>query len=233
MHAIIRTGNGKYYTSAIFGSYIDGIKRDWFKRYYIVLDESKTKLVIQPGFDPKKSPFLDQLVLFFDEDDTDWVYEENGDGNVSFLPKKELMKYVKSGDVPEDILQRCKEIDTSIVFHDTVELQNEKDIERLMMISGCFHDACISDMKQLADGALEVSFDGFWGCVIKMKFSGDVSCCTDSRNPVKYDPYWMGATLMKRDGYFYFVDDEEEIKEINNEYCWFKAKKVTYQVIPK
>ena len=38
---------------------------------------------------------------------------------------------------------------------------------------------------------------------------------------------------MKRDGYFYFVDDEEEIKEINNEYCWFKAKKVTYQVIPK
>jgi len=67
MHAIIRTGNGKYYTSAIFGSYIDGIKRDWFKRYYIVLDESKTKLVVQPGFDPKKAPILDQLVLFFDE----------------------------------------------------------------------------------------------------------------------------------------------------------------------
>ena len=48
----------------------------------ISYDNFKTKLVIQPGFDPKKSPFLDQLVLFFDEDDTDWVYEENGDGNV-------------------------------------------------------------------------------------------------------------------------------------------------------
>lgn len=231
MHAIIRIGNGKYYTSAIFGSYIDGIKRDWFKRYYFVFDESKTKLVIQPGFDPKKSPYLDQLVLFFDEDDTDWEYEENGDGNVSFLPKKELKRYVKSGDIPEDKLQRCKEIDASAIFHDTVEIQNEKDIERLMMISGCFHDACISDMKQLADGALEVSFDGIWGCVIKMKFSGDVSCCTDSRDPEQYDPYWLNASLQKKDGYYYFVDDEVEIEDINDDYCWFRAKKIKYKVI--
>ena len=71
------------------------------------------------------------MVSFFDESDSDWIYEENGDGNVSFLSKKELKKYVKPGETSCDILQRCKEIEASVIFHDTVEIKNEKDIERV------------------------------------------------------------------------------------------------------
>lgn len=52
-------------------------------------------------------------------------------------------------------------------------------------------------------------FDGVWGCKIEMFFDGDVSYNTDSRDPDLYDPYWYGSTMIRQDGYIYFVDDDD------------------------
>lgn len=59
------------------------------------------------------------------------------------------------------------------------------------------------------DGVLRVLFDGVWGCKIEMFFDGDVSYNTDSRDPDLYDPYWYGSTMIRQDGYIYFVDDDD------------------------
>ena len=47
------------------------------------------------------------------------------------------------------------------------------------------------------------------------------------------DPYWFGATLKKENGYFYLIDEENmDVNEISEDYCWFKARSVRYRLIP-
>ena len=74
MLAMIRKGNGEYYTSLVFGyySYIEPNDDDYqryldgiYNRFYIVLDESKTKLIKQVVFD-KNNKYLIPLVLVVD-----------------------------------------------------------------------------------------------------------------------------------------------------------------------
>lgn len=56
---------------------------------------------------------------------------------------------------------------------------------------------------------------------------------TESRDPELYDPYWYGSTMIRQDGYIYFVDDDDmKVEDIKEGYCWFGAKKVRYHVIP-
>ena len=47
------------------------------------------------------------------------------------------------------------------------------------------------------------------------------------------DPYWYGSAMIHQNGYFYFVDDDNmKVEDICEGYCWFKAKRVGYRVIP-
>lgn len=39
-------------------------------------------------------------------------------------------------------------------------------------------------------------------------------------------------SLILKDGYVYFVDEELEVEEITDEYCWFKARHMKYHIIP-
>ena len=103
---------------------------------------------------------------------------------------------------------------------------------RLMLVSGYFHDACISKLKK-QDDALYVLFNGTWGCSIEVWLAGDVSYSVKSRDPENCDPYWFGSSVLMEDGWIYFVDDEYvSIKDITDEYCWFKARTLKYHVIP-
>ena len=102
-----------------------------------------------------------------------------------------------------------------------------------MFVSGGMHDAFIETVNQ-DENSLYVLFDGCWGLKIEMWFSGDVSYSTSSRNPEEFDPYWFGATFKKENEYLYLIDEEDmDINEISDEYCWFKAKSVRYHLIPQ
>ena len=232
MHAIIRKGDGEFYTSAVFGYYSDKKSEYNYGAYYIVLDEEKEHLKKQQVFDPKKKPQLDLMVLIIDADNTGWSEDEHGFGGVDFLPKDEALMIIRDGVCPEDILRKCRELDSTYHYTEYNEIVDESDIERLMNVSGWFHDAVIAEMKE-NDGVLRVVFDGVWGCKIEMFFEGDVSYNTDSRDPELYDPYWYGSTMICQDGYIYFVDDDDmKVEDIKEGYCWFKAKRVRYRVIP-
>ena len=82
-------------------------------------------------------------------------------------------------------------------------------------------------------GSLRVFFTGVWGCDVELFFEGDVSYCTESRNPENYDPYWGDSQVAFTDGFIVFYDDSEtDVKDINDNWCWFKARKMSYRILP-
>lgn len=102
----------------------------------------------------------------------------------------------------------------------------------IILTTGNFHDACIEEQKISDGGELYLRFTGIWGCQVEIWFWDDLEYCTDSRNPEYWDPYWSCSTLLLFDGYVYFVDEELEVNEITDEYCWFKARHMKYHIIP-
>ena len=184
MNAIIRLGDGKYYCSAVFGYYDDNENDNYsYHMYYIVFNQKKTKLIKQPLFNRKRYPQLDKKVLVFDGDQTNWTVNKNGYGGVDFLPKENALHIIESGIMPADLLNKCLSLEVSANFEDYQEIRDSKDVDNLMWVSGDFHDAVISKQEEKQDGSLSVLFGGIWGCSIELIFSGDVSYCTDSRNP--------------------------------------------------
>ena len=233
MYAIINKGNGHYYTSAVFGYYNDKIEKygSW-KQYLIVLDEAKKKLIRFSEYDQRKMPYLHKSALFTDGDQSDWTIDKNGYGGVSFIPRDAALEYVRTG-TPADVLARCLEYDRQNPYSEIQSVENEKDIDNLMWASGYFHDAYIENITPVTDG-IRVMFDGVWGCKIEVIFTGEVAYNTDSRDPETEDPYWFGSTVAFYNGFIYMVDEDEmNIDEITDGYCWFRARKMSYKIIPE
>lgn len=233
MHAIVRTGNKGYYISAVFGYYRDGNDKNLFNTYYIILDKDKKNLIRQPLYNPKMKPYLDMMVLIVDDDDSNWIIDVRGFGGVDFLPKEQALTIVENGFTFEKLYEKCIKIDSSFQYSEYNEIKDKKDIDRLMLVSGCFHDALITKIESKNDGTLYVLFEGVWGCSVEIFFSGDVSYCTDSRNSGYYDPYWSESSIIMQDDFLYLVDDANvSVEKINDDYCWFKAKSMKYHIIP-
>ncbi len=234
MHAIVRKGNGEYYISVILGCYDDTPNDYKHSRYFIVLNEEKDKIIKQPMFNPSKKTYLDKMVLLVDDNQKDWVIQEDGYGCINLFNTKSLLEYANGKEIPLGLIKQCKELDSQYNYSEYNEIKTQADIDSFMLVSGGFHDARILEIKLLDDGTYKVTFDGLWGCNIEMYFSGNVSYCTESRNPEIWDPYWLGSNMFIDNGMIVFVDDEDvELDEINDEYCWFKAENVTYRVVPE
>ena len=233
MHTIVRKGNGEYYVTVVLGVFYDNCCDDTFGRYYIVLNEEKSNIVKQYVYNLDKKPYLDKMVLVVDNDKSDWLFENDSCGYVSFFDKEHLLEYANGREADKDIIKKCIELDGMFVFQEYNEILSQSDVDKLMLVSGGFHDAYIKEHLLLEDGTLKVVFGGVWGCKIEMYFNGDVSYCIESRNPELYDPYWLGSRMFVDNGMITFVDDEDvEQDNINDNYCWFKAKKLFYRVIP-
>lgn len=240
MHAIIRQGNGKYYISTVFGYYNDVKSEDDYQRYlerihspyYVVWDEAHTKLVKCFAMQPN-TKYLIPLVLIIDSDQSRWVTDDNGIGGLDFLPRDFADSVIESGVLPDDILQKCLNADAGYVYEPYKEILSGKDIQDLQWASGYFHDARIAEEKLQEDGKLYLLFDGTWGCRIEVWFWGDLEYETASRDPEKWDPYWLGSSIIRQDGFIYFVDDDEmTVDKITKDYCYFKARHMEYHIIP-
>lgn len=238
MHVIVRCGQGRYYISTVFGYYCEATAADdlqqyrerIYNSYYLVLNKEKNKLIKQYIFN-KNNKYLDPSVLIIENDRSNWIADDEGQGCVEFLSG--VQQEGIEDDLQENILNMCIQMDSEYQYNEYPEIFCQKDIDNLMVVSGGFHDAYIEKNRLQDDGSLYVLFDGTWGCKIEMWFSDEVSYCIDSRDPDEYDPYWLGSTMMIEDGFLYFVDDEEvKVAEITDNYCWFKSKKLKYHVIP-
>lgn len=238
MYAIIRTGNKHYYTSMVFGYYCVVESEDDYQqylekihnKYYLVLNEQKSQLVKAYVYPWENSPYLDPKVLITNVDHSDWTLDDNSQGCISFLAGIDFNQPEFSLDTEQ--LKRCIELDTQQSYQEYITIKNDADIENLMCVSGYFHDAYIKECHETTDG-IYVLFDGIWGCKIEIWFTGNASCATQSRTDEDSDPFWFGATILKHEGFFYLVDDEDmKIETLTNDYCWFKSQSLKYHIIP-
>lgn len=237
MYAIVKLGNGKNYTSFVFGYYCKITATDDYKRYlesihnqfYVVLNEEKTALVKKCVY-PSSNKYLDPQVLIVDANQEDWVYEDTKHGCTNFLNHVDF--YKDEIEVDDVALSKCIALDSAYIYHEYVEIKTEADIENLLWVSGCFHDAYIEKYERTED-TVYVLFDGVWGCKIEVWFEGDVSFNVKDYDLKIDDPTWYDSSLLREDGYFYLVNDCEMKKEdITDEYCWFRGRHLRYRVIP-
>ena len=231
MYAIIREGDSKFYTSMVFGYYKSSDDFDYKNRFWIVLNKAKTDLIKQSVLQ-QNTKYLIPMVLITDADTNGWNKIGENQESVDFLPTEDLLSMIDGGTVPNELTRKCIELDSAYKFESIRTIGTLNDIRDLDWVSGGFHDACIADIKQ-NDDSLYILFDGTWGCKIEVWFEGDISYDTSSRNPEKWDPYWMGSTVTIDNGFVYLIDDEDvSINDINSSYCWFKARTMKYRVIP-
>lgn len=239
MHAIIRQGDGRYYVSYVFGYYRNVTATDDYERYiegiqnpyYVVWDENKEKLIKWFAMKPNTKYLIPQ-VLIVDSDKQNWI-EKDDDGCVDFLNKSIIDTFVEKGFQDNELLQKCKDIDNDYTYEEYPEIKDEEDIENLYWTTGCFHDAYIVKEIMQDDGTLYLRFDGVWGCEVEVWLWGDVEYDTSSRDPEIENPYWYGSTVLIENGFIYFIDDEDmTVDEINESYCYFKARHMKYHIIP-
>lgn len=237
MYALIKKENGEYYGSTVFGYYTNakpGKKHQYngFSIYYVVFSEDKKRLVKCHEF-RSESQYIDKMVLIVDSDRSDWQFNMDRTGGVSFLPREIANRCIDQDYTPTEILEQCLEIENNYIYDAYPVIRNEKDIEDLYWVSQCFHDAYIVEQKMVGDDELYVRFDGVWGCSIEVWFSGNLEYDTSSRDPDTCDPYWYGSTTLIQDGFVYLIDDDDmTVEKIRKGYCWFKARNMKYHVIP-
>ena len=176
--------------------------------------------------------YLIPQVLIVDSDKQNWI-EKDDDGCVDFLNKSIIDTFVENGFQDNELLQKCKDIDNDYTYEEYPEINDEEDIENLYLTTGCFHDAYIVKEIMQDDGTLYLRFDGVWGCEVEVWLWGDVEYDTSSRDPEIDNPYWYGSTVLIENAFIYFIDDEDmTVDEINESYCYFKARHMKYHIIP-
>jgi len=231
MYAMIREGDGKFYTSMVFGYYKSSDKSDYKNRFWIVLNKAKSALVKQNVLQ-QNTKYLIPMVLITDADKTDWNKISENEESVDFLPTAELLSLIDNNAIPGEFTSKCIEMDSAYQFESIRSINSENDIRDLEWVSGGFHDAFIAEKRE-SENSLYILFDGTWGCKIEVWFEGDVSYDTSCRDPEKWDPYWFGSTVTIENGFVYLIDDEDvSVSDINPNYCWFKARTMKYRVIP-
>ena len=172
-------------------------------------------------------------ILIVNADQSKWIKDEQGAGCVDFLDRALLDSFLDAEDQPQDILEKCHDMDAGYVYANIQEIKSERDIENLEWASGGFHDARIVKEEIQEDGALYLRFDGTWGCEIEVWFWGDLEYDTSGRVSEISDPYWFGSTVILQDGFVYFIDDNDmTVERITPGYCYFKARHMKYCIIP-
>ena len=240
MHAIIRQGNGKYYISAVFGHYVDITATDDYEQYlqsihnrfWVIWNKDKTRLIKYHNMTPNTKYLIPQ-VLVVDSKRDDWNIDDDGTGCVNFLTREMIDSFIDLEEQPNDILEKCRNVDANYTYNEVQEVITKQDIENLIWVSGDFHDASIKEEKLLEDGSLYVRFGDVWGCEIEVWFWGDLEYDTSPAHDADSLHYFYGSSIIQQDGFIYLVDEEDmKVEDIKEGYCYFKARHMKYRVVP-
>lgn len=241
MHALICQGEGKFYVSYVFGYYKDIKAKDDYQRYiesiynpyYVVWDESKSKLIKWLVMVPNTKYIFPQIIIV-DANQDNWVMNDEYEGCVDFLSKEIIDSIIEKDNQSGDVIEKCKIADDGYIYNEYQEVKTYDDVVNLNWASGGFHDAHICKEEIQDDGTLYLRFDGTWGCEIEMWLWEDLEYNTASRTHEDNDSYWFCSTLILQDGFVYFADYEDlTVDEImNGDYCYFKARNMRYRIIP-
>ena len=153
MYALIRKGNGEYYTSSVFAYFhTTGVKWGCGHRYWVVLNEEKTKLVNQPV---SKGKDIAALVLAVDSDPSDWDLSDDACQYVVGLPGMKLYEMIESDSVPEDILQSCIETDRRASYDEYHYERIRKNLDAVRVPFGIYFKPSRMNCKQQTSMCME------------------------------------------------------------------------------
>ena len=167
-------------------------------------------------------------VLFFDENMDGWIENRQWQGLDFIVNDTGLLRSIKKGlDTPIDILNKCKDLQTTETFSGWNEINSDDDIKKLMNISVYFHDGYIENVEQ--DGnVLYVSFK-CWSCRIIIKFVDIIEF--NSGEGVSWDNNCiMEAKMYYIGNYIKWVVDYSCFAECDNQECYFTSKRAQYKI---
>ncbi len=233
MYVVIFKPDGTMYPTSAFGYFNDVPVEHCghMNAYCFVLNEKKERLIRVYHHNRDVLPYICISILRTGGDTSDWNEDENGYGCVSYLTKEKLAEYAEKG-TPPDIMRRFKEYDALNPYRENQPVETNEDIENFKYVSNELYDGCIKDFEEIEDG-VKFWIDGLWGYKIEIMFTGDVSYNIENHDPKFYDPTWNnGITMFFRDGYIYMIDDADINTEDFTNHDWFKAKHMSYRIIP-
>lgn len=240
MYAIIKENDGKLYGSKVFGIYrdVEHMDDDFYAEikncYYIVLDETKKKLIYKSPF-AKGTNHIIKLIVVTDFDDSELEQTKNDSMIHKAINVDGIFDMIKTKNVPDEITKNCIEIDRKYKYTDTVRVKSKKDIDNLMCIAGEFHDGRIESIDFSEKDKVKILFRELWGIDLELIFEGDIGYQIKGLpDPKYYDPYWSCATLIYCNGYYYLFDYHgATIEDIEDDLTvYFKGERLTYRILP-
>ena len=250
MHAIVRLGDGKYYTSVILGKYRGTDSADpWVRAmeeqedsaYFIVLNEDKTKLIRRYYTDYSINCGI-CTVLVFDGSTEGWELDDNGYGGVDFLSKSEALKITDDTSTPRELLNRCLELDGERKFDERFNLCDPAEIEKFKCVTGSLFDTRLKACSQIGEGRYYALFTDGWGYDAEIILEGKVDINLRSEIADKTGQ-WYSAEIGLREGTFYicdsdFVDDVFDTEPLLEDYRresfrWIKASRAHARILIK
>ncbi len=230
MIAKIKTKNGVY-SSVVFGVISGGRNIQ-----AIIMNESNTALQI---IDYWKSNMkgIERIVFEIDSDTDGWIRTKNFEG-YDWICQRLKGGWFKTKIDADDILDKCKEMQSKITDSEWHNVKTEKDIKDLDALALNFHDAAVEKI----DGNEEKTVIEFyiWSGRLIVELEGDVGtnlyvgCGQTAREDGRFDEIYE-SDMFFENGSFYWINAEgvknsEEIYK-HNDIVYFKAKNVRWKVV--
>ncbi len=231
MIAKIKRKNGVY-SSVVFGILVKG----WASKA-IIMDEDNTALKIVDYWRTSKKGYIERNVFEIDSDKDGWIKKDDFEG-YDLIYQRLKRRLLKTTIKADDILDKCREMQSKITDSEWHNVRTEKDIKDLDALALNFHDGAVKKIDGNKDKTV-IEID-VWSCKIVFELEGDVKtnlyvgCGCDTREDGYFDEIFA-SDMFFENGCFYWVNAEgvkssEEIcKHDDNRY--FRAKNVRWKVV--
>lgn len=229
MIAKIRTEIG-FYNSIVFAIFNKGWKSE-----AIVFNQDYTALQSVKFWSHKFFNHKRNIYIYNCEKDDAWVSKNKVEG-YDWVLGNATNKFNKLV-VNDVILDRCKEMQSTVEDCDWLDIITKTDADGLMEAAFSFHDSYVKDMYTQS-GKQYIRFNTTWGCDILFELEGDVetNLFKDFGHiPVGDDyPLIMDSTILFENGLIYWIDDQS-VKNISDlgkdNFHYFCAKNVKWKLI--
>jgi len=227
MIAKVKTKNNIYDT-AVFAVIHDG----WHSQI-IGFNETQSNIAIVDIYGKDTQGSIRRDVFFIDTTiakDT-WMDSKKLSGYTWLVTNEELMEKIKNNEALDSIsFGKFQEIQSNLQTKEYFHLGNKQDIYNLQSTALNFHDSYVKKIDKL-ESDYRILFDTTWGCEIEFTLKGDPIIKLEENYGVYGEIF--GSSIFIEEDFIYWIDTESitSSDQIEEEFCYFKAKNVTWKVI--
>lgn len=226
MIAKIKTATG------VYDSIILGFLGNGWKTKVIVMSEDNSNLQIIKYYNPKRCVFV------IDENRNGWIKKNNFEG-YEWVYKNLQKKFFKIHIKSDEIIYRCKELQSQIKIDEWHQIKDINGIINLDSVAVNFHDSAVENI--INDNNKTIINFSAWECNIVLELTGEVEtnlyvgCGNCNVTDDGYIDCITESNMFFENGYIYWVNSDtvKNSKEIftDNFNKYFKAQSVRWKII--